>query len=165
MANSGSNPGDVFDVRKIRRLVELMKEHDLRQLDLQQGEQRIQLMRGAQPGEVVAAAPVAPVAAPAPVEAPVAAPSPAVAAEAVEADVAYILSPMVGTFYEAANPESKPFVNVGDQVGPETTVCIVEAMKVFNEIPAEISGKIVEVLVKNGDSVDVNRKLFKVSTA
>jgi acetyl-CoA carboxylase biotin carboxyl carrier protein len=163
MANAGPNPGDVFDVRKIRRLVELMKEHDLRQLDLQQGEQRIQLKRGVQPGEVSVAAPVA---APLPVAAPVgtSAPAPA-AAEEVEENVAYILSPMVGTFYESANPEAKPFVNVGDQVGPEMTVCIIEAMKVFNEIPAEVSGKIVEVLVKNGDPVDVNRKLFKVSTA
>jgi acetyl-CoA carboxylase biotin carboxyl carrier protein len=158
MANTGSGSGEVFDVRKIRRFVELMKEHDLRQLDLQQGDQRIQLSRGAQPGEF---APVAPVAAPAAVPAA----APVAAEDVVEKNVTYVLSPMVGTFYSAANPDSPSFVNVGDQVGPETTVCIIEAMKVFNEIPAEVAGKIVEVLVKNGDSVDVNRKLFKVSTA
>jgi acetyl-CoA carboxylase biotin carboxyl carrier protein len=157
-----SNPSDVFDVRKIRRFVELMKEHDLRQLDLQQGEQRIQLSRGAQPGEVMMAAPAA---APTPVAAPAAASVPAAAAEEAEANVAYVLSPMVGSFYESASPDAKPFVSVGDQIGADTTVCIIEAMKVFNEIPAEVSGKIVEVLVKNGDAVDVNRKLFKVSTA
>ena len=170
MANAGSTPGDVFDVRKIRRLVELMKEYDLREMDLHQGEHRIQLMRGAQPGEVTVAPTVAPTMAPAaPLAAPVAqASDPAVAstpAPAAEENIAYITSPMVGTFYEAANPESGPFVSVGDQVGPDTTACIIEAMKVFNEIPAEVSGKIVEVLVKNGDPVDVNRKLFKVSTA
>ncbi|MCG8584918.1 MAG: acetyl-CoA carboxylase biotin carboxyl carrier protein [Pirellulales bacterium] len=162
MANPGSSSGDVFDVRKIRRLVELMKEYDLREVDLQQGEQRIQLMRGAQPGDVTVAAPMAaPVAAAPAVSTPASAPPPT--AEPADDHFDYVLSPMVGTFYTSSNPDSPPFVNVGDQVGPDTTVCIVEAMKVFNEIPAEVSGKIVEVLVKNGDPVDVNRKLFKVS--
>jgi acetyl-CoA carboxylase biotin carboxyl carrier protein len=169
MANADSKEGDVFDVRKIRRLVELMKEHDLRQLDLRQGEQRIQLMRGTQPGDVIVAAPTgqfssAQLAAGQLSSAGAPAAPPAPAADAAEKNIAYILSPMVGTFYVSANPESKPFVAVGDQVGPATTVCIIEAMKVFNEIPAEVSGKIVEVLVKNGEPVDVNRKLFKVST-
>jgi acetyl-CoA carboxylase biotin carboxyl carrier protein len=165
MANtsSGSGSGDVFDVRKIRRLVELMKEHDLRQLDLQQGDQRIQLSRGAQPGEIAPVAIAAPVAAPA--ATPVAASGPVEVADAVEQNVTYVLSPMVGTFYSSANPDSPAFVKVGDQIGPESTVCIIEAMKVFNEIAAEVTGKILEVLVKNGDPVDVNRKLFKVSTA
>ena len=67
---------------------------------------------------------------------------------------------MVGTFYAAANPESPPFVKVGDQVGPETTVCIIEAMKVFNEIPAECSGRIVAVLVQNGDPVEFGQPLI-----
>ena len=70
---------------------------------------------------------------------------------------------MVGTFFTAASPEVEDFVKVGDHVGPETTVCIVEAMKVFNEIPAEVSGKIVAVLVQNGDPVEFGQKIFKVS--
>ena len=76
------------------------------------------------------------------------------AAEAAADDskATFIRSPMVGTFYAAANPDSPPFVKVGDQVGPETTVCIVEAMKVFNEIPAECSGRIAAVLAKSGDA-------------
>jgi acetyl-CoA carboxylase biotin carboxyl carrier protein len=69
---------------------------------------------------------------------------------------------MVGTFFAAANPESPPFVKIGDQVGPETTVCIVEAMKVFNEIPAECSGRIVAMLVQNGDAVEFGQPLFRV---
>jgi acetyl-CoA carboxylase biotin carboxyl carrier protein len=74
-----------------------------------------------------------------------------------------IRSPMVGTFYAAASPDSPPFVKVGDQVGPESTVCIVEAMKVFNEIPAECSGKIVAVLATNGASVEYGQALFRVA--
>ena len=69
---------------------------------------------------------------------------------------------MVGTFYAAASPDSPPFVKVGDHVGPDTTVCILEAMKVFNEIPAECSGKIVAVLVQSGDAVEFGQPLFRV---
>ena len=73
-----------------------------------------------------------------------------------------IKSPMVGTFYAASDPEASPYVKVGDHIGPETTVCIVEAMKVFNEIPAETSGKIIAVLAKNGEPVEFGQPLFKV---
>ena len=72
---------------------------------------------------------------------------------------------MVGTFYTASSPDSPAFVSVGDQVGPDTTVCIIEAMKVFNEIPAECSGSIAAMLVSNGDSVEYGQKLFKVQKA
>lgn len=165
MGNSGSAGGDIFDVRKIRRLVELMNDHELNEIDLRQADQRIRIRRGAEP--VVAAggfAAPAPVAAPAPA-APVA-PAPAAApAAAEEANVAFVKSPMVGTFYSAPNPDSPPFVKVGDAVGPETTVCIIEAMKVFNEIPAEVSGKIVAMLVENGDPVEFGQPLFKVDSS
>jgi acetyl-CoA carboxylase biotin carboxyl carrier protein len=77
-------------------------------------------------------------------------------------DLQVIKSPMVGTFYSAANPESPPFVKVGDHVGLETVVCIIEAMKVFNEIPAEVSGQIAAVLVENGAPVEFGQPLFKV---
>ena len=73
-----------------------------------------------------------------------------------------INSPMVGTFYTSSSPEAAAFVKVGDQVGPDTTVCIVEAMKVFNEIPAECSGKIAAVLVENGAAVEFGQPLFRV---
>lgn len=162
MGSGGSGSGDVFDVRKVRRLVELMNEHELAEVDLRQGEQRIRLLRGHQP--IVAAAPPA---APAPpVAAPVAAASSGTGDTAAPADDdaggTFITSPMVGTFYLSSSPESPAFVSVGDKVGADTTVCIVEAMKVFNEIPAECSGTIAAVLVNNGDSVEYGQKLFQV---
>ena len=166
MANGGSSSGgDVFDVRKVRRLVELMKEHELAELDLQQGDDRIRLKRGGEPIVTTssASAPAHPVPAPAaPPAAPPASASPAVAAD--EANITYITSPMVGTFYTASSPEAPAFVNVGDRVSAETIVCILEAMKVFNEIPAECSGSIVERLVENGDAIEFGQKLFKVQT-
>jgi acetyl-CoA carboxylase biotin carboxyl carrier protein len=155
MASPGSGPGDVFDVRKIRKLLELMNEHDLAEIDLQQGEVKVRLRRGVDAVLAPAARMPAPAAAPAPE--PVAAETPA--------NVALIKSPMVGTFYTASSPESPPFVKVGDPIGPESTVCIIEAMKVFNEIPAECSGKIVAMLVENGQPVEFNQPLFKVDTS
>jgi acetyl-CoA carboxylase biotin carboxyl carrier protein len=76
-----------------------------------------------------------------------------------------IKSPIVGTFYTASGPDSDAFVKVGDHVGPESTVCIVEAMKVFNEIPSEVSGKVAAILVANGDPVEFGQPLFKVDTS
>ncbi len=76
----------------------------------------------------------------------------------------FIKSPMVGTFYSAPDPDSPSYIKVGDPVGPETVVCIVEAMKVFNQIPAEVSGKIVGVLAENGEPVEYGQPLFKVDT-
>jgi acetyl-CoA carboxylase biotin carboxyl carrier protein len=163
---SGPIPNqDIFDVRRIRRLVELMKEHDLSEIDLREGEMRIQLRRGADP--VVTGLPMAPVAArPAAVPAAPAAeaPSAPAAAPASEEHIAVIKSPMVGPFYAAPDPDSKPYVHVGDHIGPDTTVCIVEAMKVFNQIPAELSGKVTAVLAENGQSVEFGQPLFKVDT-
>lgn len=161
---SSTSNQDIFDVRKIRRLVELMKEHELSEIDLQQGEVRIQLRRGgtAVAPVMVASQPMVPAAAPAaPAPAPAA---PAASAESKSAEGAVIKSPMVGTFYTSPDPDSPAFVKVGDHVGPETTVCIVEAMKVFNQIPAEIAGRIVAVLVENGAPVEFGQPLFRVDT-
>lgn len=163
MSNAGSSPSDVFDVRKVRRLVELMHEYDLAEIDLQQSEQRIRLKKGHETPPV-AAAPPAP-AAPAPTPAPAASTAPAETPPGESAEASggrYIVSPMVGTFYLSASPEAPPFVKPGDQVGPDTVVCIIEAMKVFNEIAAECSGKIVAVLVENGDPIEFGQKLFQV---
>jgi acetyl-CoA carboxylase biotin carboxyl carrier protein len=155
---------DIFDVRKIRRLVELMKEHDLAEIDLQQGDVRIQLRRAsAVAATAVAAAPVVSVTAPSLAGRP-AAESVAPAAESGGNGVALIKSPMVGTFYAAPDPDSPTFVKVGDHIGPETIVCIVEAMKVFNQIPAEAAGRIIAVLVENGAPVEYGQPLFKIDT-
>ncbi len=158
---------DIFDVRKIRRLVELMKEHDLTEIDIQQGEVRIQLRRAgtaAGPGVILQGPGIRSEAFP-PAAAGPSRPAPESMPEsASDNHLAIIKSPMVGTFYAAPDPDSTPYVKVGDHVGPETTVCIVEAMKVFNQIPAEISGKILSVLVENGESVEYGQPLFKVDT-
>ena len=153
---------DVFDVRKIRRLIELMNEHDLQEMDLRQGDMRIQLRRASE--TFIAGNPVVgPQMATAPAPAPSAPPTPA-AAPADDPNVTVVKSPMVGTFYSASDPDSPPYVKVGDPIGKETTVCIVEAMKVFNEIQAEVAGTITAVLVENGEPVEFGQPLFKVKT-
>lgn len=161
MTGSGPRQDDVFDLDRLRKFVELMKEHDLRELDLKQDDQQIRLCRNteeAAPRVVThVAAPVA------------SAPAPAAAAPAArpaeDKNLAIIKSPMVGSFYSRPNPNAEPFVKVGDRVTPEKTICIVEAMKTFNEIPAEVSGVIVAILAEDGEPVDFNRPLFKVDTS
>ena len=146
---------DIFDVKKVRQLIELMKEHDLSELDLRQADHRVKIRRG---GEVVAyTGPVA--SAPAPLAAAPAAAAPAAAADS---RMLMIKSPMVGTFYKASGPDAAAFVKVGDRIGPEKTVCIIEAMKVFNEIPAGVSGQVVAILVENGAPVEFGQPLIKV---
>jgi acetyl-CoA carboxylase biotin carboxyl carrier protein len=150
-------PGDVFDVKKVRRLIELMKEHDLSELDLKQADNRVRIRRG---GEVVAySAPAA--ALPARPTAPAAEAAPA-KESAADARMVVIKSPMVGTYYKASGPDSPPFIKVGDRIGPEKTCCIIEAMKVFNEIPAGVSGQVVAILVENGAPVEFGQPLVKV---
>jgi acetyl-CoA carboxylase biotin carboxyl carrier protein len=158
--NSGAVPGDVFDVRKVRKFIELMNEHDLTEIDLRQGDQRLRLRRGPEM-VTVATAPAMPASASA-FSVGHGTPSKEAPTSVEESNALLIRSPMVGTFYSAANPESPPFVKVGDQVGPETTVCIIEAMKVFNEIPAECAGRIVAMLVQNSDAVEFGQPLFRV---
>jgi acetyl-CoA carboxylase biotin carboxyl carrier protein len=136
-----------------------MNEHDLAEIDLRQGDQRIRVRRG--PEFVsLGSSPAMPAAGTS--ARPASGESKGAEAPADESKVILVRSPMVGTFYAAPNPESPPFVKVGDQVGPDTTVCIVEAMKVFNEIPAECSGRIVAVLAQSGDPVEFNQPLFRV---
>lgn len=163
MGGPSSNQ-DVFDVRKIRRLIALMNDHNLQEMDLRQGDMRIQLRRADQSAAgsppLIPPAPAAPAVAPAP-----AAPAAAVAPPVEDPHVALIKSPMVGTFYAAPDPDSDPYVTVGDPIGRETIICIVEAMKVFNEIQAEIAGTITAVLVENGEPVEFGQPLFKVKTA
>jgi acetyl-CoA carboxylase biotin carboxyl carrier protein len=156
---------DIFDVRKIRRLLELMKEFDLNQMDLRQGEMRVQLQRGGLAGADATAVPMASsVVRAAPAAAMAVPPEKAAPPAEDEKHFHFIKSPMVGTFYAASDPESPPYVKVGDHVGPDTTVCIVEAMKVFNEIQAECSGKVVAVLVQNGEPVEFGQPMFKIDT-
>lgn len=161
MSESEAMADDVFELDRIRRLIELMKEHELSEIDLRQSQQRIRLCRGSiaeAPGGVLAAAAALPAAPP-----PLPAAAPSKAAEE-DAHIVYVKSPMVGTFYSRANPNAEPFVRIGDRIDESTTICIIEAMKVFNEIPAEISGRIIAVLADDEEPVDFGRPLFKVDT-
>ncbi len=163
MAKS-TNPTNSFDLDQLKKLLQMMEKHGATEVNLESGEERWKVRRGPKEVQTVAMA-----AAPAPVAAApiVAAAAPAPAAAAAPAEPAAkpgvtINSPTVGTFYSAPTPEDPEFVKIGDQVSPDTIVCIVEAMKVFNQIPAELSGKIVEVLVKNGDPVEFGQPLYRV---
>ncbi|MFO0013591.1 MAG: acetyl-CoA carboxylase biotin carboxyl carrier protein [Planctomycetota bacterium] len=165
MAESDKKVGDVFDIDRIRKLIELMKEHDLGEIDLRQDDQRIRLC-GAGHGHAFLAPPMisaAPAAAPAgPASSPASTPA---AADSLDGPhIAVIKSPMVGTFYSKPNPNAKDFVEVGSAVQNDTVICIIEAMKVFNEINAEMRGKIVQVLVRNEEAVDFGKPLFKIDT-
>ena len=165
MANEKSNQdghdcdgGEVFEIERVRQLVSLMKEHELTEIDLRQGHKRIRIRSGQETTYVSAPAVQAAV----PHVAAPAAPS-APAAPASEPDnTTVIKSPMVGTFYTCGKPGDPPFVKIGDQISADTIVCIVEAMKMFNEIPAGVSGKVVGIIAKNEEPVDVGRPLFRV---
>ncbi|MFN9538369.1 MAG: acetyl-CoA carboxylase biotin carboxyl carrier protein [Planctomycetota bacterium] len=173
MGNERENETAVFDVNRIRQLIELMNEHELNEIDLRHDERRIRLRRGElqnfvgvptmMPAQAAHSAPAQPAAA---VAAPAAAPDPgAKSAPAAEEAGVFIKSPMVGTFYSRPKPTAAPYVKVGDVIQPDTVVCLVEAMKTFNELPAGIAGKVVAVLVKDEEPIDVNRPLFKVVPA
>lgn len=159
MADTDSN---IFELERLLELIALMKEHGLLEVDLQQGDQKIRLARGVGGGPTVAApAPVVAASSPPPAVAPTETP----AAVEENPNLHTITSPMVGTFYTKANPDAEAFVKIGDMVDNETTVCIVEAMKVFNEIPAEVRGRIVAILVDNEEPVDHGKPLFQVDTS
>ena len=147
-------------IKEIEALGRMMKEYDLTDLKVELKDCNVSLSRGSQTAaQVVVAAPAA-VAAPAvqTAPAPAAAPVPA----AVPAAQKTIDSPLVGTFYRAANPESAPFVNVGDRVTADSVIAIIEAMKVMNEIKAEKSGVIKEILVENAQPVEFGQPLFVI---
>lgn len=152
----------MIDIRKLKELVKLMVANDLAEMDLRDTDEQVTIRRH---GETfVTATPAAPVA-----TAPTAVPdavetAPAAATQEAEVEGEEIVSPMVGTFYSSSDPDSPPFVSVGDEVSEDTTVCIMEAMKIFNEIKAQVSGKIVKVLVKSGDPVEFGQPLFIVKT-
>ncbi len=155
----------MIDIRKLKELVRLMVENDLSELDLKDQEETVTIKRGITGVPMVAAA------------APIAYTRPAAAGGAPDAEAGdappsasdagllAIESPMVGTFYSAANPESPAFVQVGAQVSAGTVVCLIEAMKVFNEIKSEVAGTIERVLVNSGDAVEFGQKMFMVRPA
>ncbi len=147
-----------MDVSLLASIVKLMQENDLNTVELRDGEKRVMLSRG--PGGVVIPGPM-----PMHYSAPAGqAPSPSAASAAAEESEKFleIKSPMVGTFYSAASPDAKPFVSVRTEVSEETDVCVIEAMKVFNNVKAECKGTIAKILVNNGQVVEFGQVLFLV---
>lgn len=168
MPEKDKSDAETFDLDRIKQLIRLMEKHDLTEVKLEGGDQKWVLRRGPQgptmaapPGYAMSPAPSVPLPSPAP---NVANSPPPPAGEAPAGDgLVEITSPTVGTFYQSAQPDDPPFVKVGDNVSPDTTVCIVEAMKVFNQIPAEVSGTIAKILVRDGEAVEFGQALFAVN--
>ena len=175
-ATPPSSPDEPFDLSKLRELVSMMEKHGLSEVDLRSGSERWRLRRG--PGD----SPSLPMPAgyPGPMPTPgypmmpfppgmpptPAAPPPAAASAApappAAAELPAIKSPTVGTFYSSAAPGEAAFVQVGSKVNTDTVICIIEAMKVFNQITSDVTGTIAEVLVKNGDPVEYGQPLFRI---
>ncbi|MEO6148512.1 MAG: acetyl-CoA carboxylase biotin carboxyl carrier protein [Mucilaginibacter sp.] len=152
-----------MDIKQIQDLIRFVSKAGVNEVSIEQNDFKITIKTGQQ--TVVNATIPAPVAAAAPVAAPVAEPVNAAPATVTPADTSnYITvrSPMIGTFYRSAGPEKPLFVNVGDEIKPGDVVCIIEAMKLFNEIESEVSGRIVKILVDNASPVEYDQPLFLV---
>lgn len=166
MAKNEVPKGEPFDLEKLQSLFEMMEKHGLTEVNLKRGDETWKLRRG--PQETVSMVPAVAVphqaqpAAIAPTPTPVPAAAPQEAAPAVDSGPV-IKSPTVGTFYTSPTPDDPPFVSVGSKVTADTVVCIVEAMKVMNQIPAEVNGTITEVLVKDGEAIEFGQPLFRVA--
>jgi len=153
------------DVQKIRELIKIMKENDLVEIDIKHGDDQIALRRAQPPqpgtvaGPIIASLPgtIPSVGTPADQAAAGPTPSTQTGNELLE-----ITSPIVGTLYEAPSPDSDPYVEIGTHVNAQTVVCIIEAMKVMNEIKAEVSGTVVETCVTNGQAIEYGQVLFKI---
>jgi acetyl-CoA carboxylase biotin carboxyl carrier protein len=151
-----------MDLRKLKTLIDLVSESNVSELEITEAEGKVRIVKGPVGGPVAVAAPVmvaAPVPA-APAQAPAAAPASPAAAEPVAISGHIVKSPMVGTFYTASSPEAKPFVQVGSVVNEGDTICIIEAMKILNEIEADKSGTVTRIMVDNGQAVEYGQSLF-----
>ena len=161
-----------MDLKDIKVIVDLMKKNAVSEFEMEEGDFKIKLKRDSgkpRKGETVvvqeAAPMILPAAAAAPVAAPVATAAPAPATQAAAAPVAEgpeVKSPMIGTFYRKPSPDADSYVEVGSVVEPDTVVCIIEAMKVMNELKAEVKGTIAEVLVEEGKPVEYGQALFRI---
>ena len=147
-----------MDIRKIKKLIELLEESNLTEIEIVEGEESVRLIRGGMVQQAMPAAlPLAPAA--------IAAPAAAAVVEEDEDQIPEgeaVLAPMVGTFYAASGPEAQPFVKLGQSVGVGDTLCIIEAMKMFNQIEADVSGTVVAVLAENGQPVEYDQPLFVI---
>jgi acetyl-CoA carboxylase biotin carboxyl carrier protein len=154
-----------LDLKAIKQVVEMMKRSEISEFEIEEEGFKLRLSRKSSEAQIVHSAPIiAPSAMPVAPQAPAAATNEPANPPVEEADIFVIKSPMVGTFYRASSPESPPFVKIGDKVTTDSVVCIIEAMKVMNEIHAETTGTVTEVLVENADAVEYGQPLFKVKT-
>ena len=159
-----SKKGHTLDIKLIKQVVDLMKRSDISEFEFEEDGFKLRLSsKGADGPQIIQAVPAGQTPAPFPVATPVT--GEAVAAPVEEKGISIIKSPMVGTFYSAASPESPAFVKIGSKVSNDSVVCIIEAMKVMNEIQAEMSGTISELLVENGEAIEYGQPLFKIKTA
>jgi acetyl-CoA carboxylase biotin carboxyl carrier protein len=148
-----------MDIRKVKKLIELLEESQVAEIEIHEGEESIRISRLQAPAPM-AAAPVVAAAQVAAAPAPAAAAAPA---EPAKPEGHTVTSPMVGTFYEASSPGAKPFVEIGQQVNVGDTLCIIEAMKMLNQIEADKAGTVAARLVENGQPVEFGQSLFVIS--
>ena len=151
-----------MDIRKVKKLIELLEESGIAEIEITEGEESVRISRY---GPVAAVSPVTasmPVTAPAPAPLPTVAPAPASAATEVEDDGFFVSSPMVGTFYASSSPGAAAYVQIGDRISEGDTLCIIEAMKMMNQIEAEVSGVIKSIRVQSGEPVEYGQTLFVI---
>jgi acetyl-CoA carboxylase biotin carboxyl carrier protein len=150
----------MMDIRKVKKLIELLEESGISEIEISEGEESVRISRYPKPGTVTTTvAPAAPAAAPAPAAAAPAAP---VETPPPPARGQQVTAPMVGTFYSGPAPGAKPFVEIGTEVKPGDTLCVIEAMKMMNQIESEFAGRVVSVLVENGSPVEFGQPLFVI---
>ena len=152
-----------MDLRKLKTLIDLVQQSGIAELEITEGEEKVRISRGVAGAQVVPAAGVAYVTAPMPQTAPDAPAVPAEPSAPPEAEAHVVKSPMVGTFYRSSAPDAKPFVEIGQAVKAGETVCIIEAMKLLNEIECDRDGVIREILVENGQPVEFGQPLFAIA--
>jgi len=158
-----------MDLRKLKTLIDLVAESGIAELEITEGEGKVKIVKSAAQTGAVGYAPATTVMMPTPAAAP-AAPAPAAATPVAQAETAAaappaghrLASPMVGTFYRSSSPGGAPFVSIGDSVSEGQTLCVIEAMKLMNEIPADKAGVIKEILVENGQPVEFGQALFVI---
>ncbi|MEM7433047.1 MAG: acetyl-CoA carboxylase biotin carboxyl carrier protein [Pseudomonadota bacterium] len=157
-----------MDIRKVKKLIELLDESGIAEIEITEGEESVRISRHSQNAPAVISAPVAPAPAPvapapaAPPAAPAPSAAPAPAPAEPEEDGFEVEAPMVGTFYSSSSPGSAPYVQVGDRVNEGDTLCIIEAMKMMNQIEADVSGVVKSIRVQNGEPVEYGQTLFVI---